>query len=55
MQNNNTNTNTILIVLLLIIVVTLGAFWYKGVDTEPKGENNGASLQIDLGSQSDTQ
>ncbi|MDQ5912205.1 MAG: hypothetical protein QG568_420 [Patescibacteria group bacterium] len=55
MQNNNTNTNTILIVLLIIIVVALGTFWYKGMDAEPKGEDNGASLQIDLGGKNDTQ
>jgi hypothetical protein len=54
MQNANTNTNTILIVLLIIIVVALGAYWYKGLNTEPKGEDNGASLQIDLGGQAET-
>lgn len=55
MQNANTNTNTILIVLLIIIVVALGTYWYKGANAGPKSENNGASLQIDLGGQSDTE
>lgn len=55
MHESNSNTNTILIVLLIIIVVALGAYWYKGTNAEPKSENNGASLQIDLGGKNDTQ